>query len=168
MSDDTAEATFRAMAEEFVLAGYPGGDRAVVLANIRTVLTEVAALRRGWPCGEAVVKRFPVMGDGRPHPQTIPWPMAELAYSVYRYRHGSAQSLERLAERGGFGVSELDELLPSWRADLDSNVALERQVAASRAALEFIAGQRDKAGNWAVEYAKQALASFRTRAEGRP
>lgn len=35
-----AAATLRAMNEEFVLAGYPGGDRAVTLANIRAALAK--------------------------------------------------------------------------------------------------------------------------------
>lgn len=64
---------------------------------------------------------FPVIPErrrdipSRPHPLRIPWSVAELAYSVYSGRYGSGQSLERLAERGGFHASEMDEYVPDWR-----------------------------------------------------
>lgn len=51
-------------------------------------------------------------------PDTIPWPVAEAAYVKYARRYGQSQSLERLADRGGFGAGELDGLLPDWRARL--------------------------------------------------
>ena len=66
-------------------------------------------------------KQFPIIPDRRrdsivaPHPMKRPWSIAELAYSVYGRRGGGDQSLERLAERGGFGASEMDKLLPDWR-----------------------------------------------------
>lgn len=41
----------------------------------------------------------------------IPWGLAEVAYRNYVKHYGSSQSLERLAERGGFGWSELLYLL---------------------------------------------------------
>src|SRR4030066_350846 len=44
----------------------------------------------------------------KPHPVQIPWSMAELAYSAYAEKFGKGQSLERLAERGGFGPAEMD------------------------------------------------------------
>lgn len=61
---------------------------------------------------------FPIQSrrGAPPHPTRIPWEVADLAYSVYRERYGSSQSLERLAERGGFGPGEMDEFLPDWRA----------------------------------------------------
>lgn len=66
------------------------------------------------------MKKFPVIPYNRseigsPHPTSIPWDVADLAYSVYRQRYGDGQSLERLAERGGFGANELDDMLPDWR-----------------------------------------------------
>ena len=42
---------------------------------------------------------------------SIPWWLAEVAYREYAKKFGKAQSLERLAERGGFGRSELVWLL---------------------------------------------------------
>ena len=41
----------------------------------------------------------------------IPWWLAEEAYKYYSERFGKDQSLERLAERGGFGRKELLMLL---------------------------------------------------------
>lgn len=50
-------------------------------------------------------------------PCTIPWWLAEEAYKVYSRKFGTSQSLERLAERGGFGREELVWLL-SERKDI--------------------------------------------------
>ena len=65
--------------------------------------------------------RFPIMvsyakgaAAGDP-PLWIPWRIAELAYAAYSSRFGTDQTLERLAERGGFGAGEMDALLPGWR-----------------------------------------------------
>ena len=44
------------------------------------------------------------------------WPIAEQAYLHYVKLFGKAQSLERLAERGGFTVKELDGLLGGWES----------------------------------------------------
>src|SRR5688572_23577436 len=41
----------------------------------------------------------------------IPWSVAEIAYRYYSHKYGTDQSLERLAERGGFGRDELAEFL---------------------------------------------------------
>jgi hypothetical protein len=48
-------------------------------------------------------------------PCTIPWWLAEEAYKVYSAKYGTYQSLERLAERGGFGRKELLLLLQEGR-----------------------------------------------------
>lgn len=70
-------------------------------------------------------RRFPIQqhyergDDGKvgvaPYPTSIPWHVADLAYSVYSNRYGRDQSLERLAERGGFGPLEMNDFLPNWR-----------------------------------------------------
>lgn len=67
------------------------------------------------------MKLFPIQSErkAKPHHLNIPWSVAELAYSVYSARYGREQSLERLAERGGFYPSEMDELLPDWRNRCD-------------------------------------------------
>lgn len=41
----------------------------------------------------------------------VPWWLAEEAYRYYSACYGTQQSLERLAERGGFGRKELLMLL---------------------------------------------------------
>jgi hypothetical protein len=60
-------------------------------------------------------KTFPIQDGfiGRKHyPRSkIPWWLAKAAYKVYAKRHGKDQTLERLAERGGFGREELLDLL---------------------------------------------------------
>lgn len=66
-------------------------------------------------------RRFPIQGDtvetrsGRRHdvpPTTIPWSEAEIAYRTYADLGHGSQSLERLAERGGFGRWEFAMLHP--------------------------------------------------------
>ena len=46
-------------------------------------------------------KRFPIQGG-----LTVSWVAAERAYRRYAELFGTDQSLERLAERGGFGLFE--------------------------------------------------------------
>ncbi len=77
-------------------------------------------------------RTFPIMGDyvrrtvDRAKATRIPWWLAELAYRDYSKRFGTKQSLERLAERGGFSRWELishlsgndkraDEMVPTRR-----------------------------------------------------
>ena len=60
------------------------------------------------PDGENV-KLFPVQSNR--DDRVIPWAIAEEAYKEYVAQHGKDQSLERLAERHGFGCSELAILL---------------------------------------------------------
>ena len=69
-------------------------------------------------------RRFPIQGHtehpevgGRVDvpPMTVPWIVGEIAYNEYARRYGRQQSLERLAERAGFGQSEMDDQFPQWR-----------------------------------------------------
>lgn len=41
----------------------------------------------------------------------VPWEVADIAYKSYSARYGTSQSLERLAERAGFGWEEFAEHL---------------------------------------------------------
>ena len=73
--------------------------------------------------------RFPLQYHGggvKPPPGGlwIPWALAEEAYAVYASRYGTSQSLVRLAERGGFGVGEMDMFLPDWRDRVEENARL--------------------------------------------
>ncbi|MBZ4373250.1 hypothetical protein [Corallococcus sp. AS-1-6] len=51
--------------------------------------------------------------------RTTPWSLAERAYADYSRRYGTDQSLERIAQRGGFESTELDMFVPGWRAELE-------------------------------------------------
>lgn len=62
-------------------------------------------------------RRAPVQ---RYHGKTIPWRVHGLAWEAYAKKYGRAQSAERLAERGGFGIGEMDEHLPGWRDMVDA------------------------------------------------
>ena len=55
--------------------------------------------------------RFPIQAQDAGGRVTVPWSHAEEAYKEYSVRYGTSQSLERLAERHGFGVSEIVILL---------------------------------------------------------
>lgn len=61
---------------------------------------------------------FPIQ-DQKAKP--VNWATAEQAYADYARRFGKEQSLERIAERGGFGQSEMIEFLDN-RARLLANV----------------------------------------------
>lgn len=62
-------------------------------------------------------RMFPIQGDTdtetriRRPAGSVPWSVAEEAYKVYSEWFGTSQSLERLAERGGFSWHELVRLL---------------------------------------------------------
>jgi len=77
-------------------------------------------------------RMFPIQSDHRvtkPHPTSIPWSVADLAYSIYAAQYGRSQSLERLAERGGFGAGEMDMFLPDWRDRCSEVAALKAELA---------------------------------------
>lgn len=54
-------------------------------------------------------RQFPLQEDRRP----VPWSWAEEAYREYAFCYGTSQTLERIAERGGFGAVEMIHLLVS-------------------------------------------------------
>lgn len=86
-------------------------------------------------------KMFPIQSnsrDSRPHPLKIPWPVAELAYSTYARRHGRNQSLEQLAERGGFCSLEMDDFLPDWRERCDELSRLRASLASAESRLAIV------------------------------
>jgi hypothetical protein len=52
-------------------------------------------------------KEFPMIGeDGKPS-VSVPWYVGEALYRLYSELYGTAQSIERISERGGFGYREL-------------------------------------------------------------
>lgn len=57
-------------------------------------------------------RRAPVQGEWPSRPSgTVSWWEHEQAYEDYRRRFGNGQTAERLAERGGFGYSEMTDHL---------------------------------------------------------
>lgn len=50
---------------------------------------------------------------------SIPWEVAEIAYREYARRYGTSQSMERLAQRSGFSIGEMDMFYPDWRDAVD-------------------------------------------------
>ena len=56
-------------------------------------------------CTNDSIRMFPIQ-DG----QSVPWQEAERAYETYVNLYGARQSLERIAERGGFGRTEFQML----------------------------------------------------------
>lgn len=81
-------------------------------------------------------KNFPIQfqkPDNGPYPSHIPWSVAELAYPVYVNEYaGGGQSLERVAERGGFGPNEMDLFLPDWRERCSEISSLRAELIISR------------------------------------
>lgn len=80
-------------------------------------------------------RRFPLMRT-RSLPEVnqrtwCPWWIAELAYIAY----GSHQTLERVAERGGFGNGEMDRFCPDWRERMDLTLTNATVLAAAEAKL---------------------------------
>lgn len=69
-------------------------------------------------------RRFPIQGG-----LTVSWASAEAAYATYARLFGRGQSLERLAERGGFGMAEFAMLragrCPGRDRRLDENLVAE-------------------------------------------
>lgn len=85
-------------------------------------------------------KMFPIQipyKRAAPHPLQIPWDVAELAYSVYSARFGRGQSLERIAERGGFSPNEMDDFVPNWRDRCSSLAAAAAEIKRLREAVEI-------------------------------
>lgn len=79
----------------------------------------------------AFMPEFPLQTERnypRPGPIAVPWSVAEKAWAVYAGKYGTSQSVERLAQRGGFGWSEMDDFYPEWRAETDEIHRLRERV----------------------------------------
>lgn len=64
----------------------------------------------------------------KPGPVSVPWVVAERAWAAYSQIYGRDQSVERLAERGGFDWAEMDRLFPGWREATDAWKRLESEL----------------------------------------
>ncbi len=91
-------------------------------------------------------RMFPIQTQrgAKPHPLLIPWAFAELAYSVYAGNYGKSQSLEHLAERGGFGPNEMDLFLPDWRHRCEVFRQLEQERDKLSNEVQDLCGQIDR------------------------
>jgi hypothetical protein len=78
----------------------------------------------------AETRMFPLQTSRHapPGPVRIPWSVAEKAYGAYAREYGRGQSLERLAERGGFGWCEMDQLHPGWRDEVSEICRLTAEL----------------------------------------
>jgi len=92
-------------------------------------------------------KQFPLHSTGR----TIPWGVAERAYEVYSKRYGTSQSLERLAQRGGFGGGELDDMIPGWREEVEEIYLLRKEVERLRDGIQKALDNKE-ARAWILEH----------------
>ncbi len=61
------------------------------------------------PMSELDMRPFPILGK-QGFLDSIPWYLAEMAYLGYHRKH-RGQTLERIAERGGFGAEEVVKYL---------------------------------------------------------
>ncbi len=93
---------------------------------------ELERLRTKLAEGERSNKEFPILGDNGNNIGKIPWWVAEQAYMVYANKYGDQQSLERLAERGGFGINELNDFLPDWKSKCSLIAQLQADLTASK------------------------------------
>lgn len=64
----------------------------------------------------AEVKMFPMMQSKI----YITWEIAEKIYDRYKKLYGDSQSLERIAERGGFGWAEVEEIEKRFNSRLSA------------------------------------------------
>ena len=69
-------------------------------------------------------KLFPLIREDKAYankwegPLFIPWSIAEKAYKAYSKKYGTGQTMQRMADRGGFGVEEMDRFHPGWRGEM--------------------------------------------------
>jgi hypothetical protein len=98
-------------------------------ARLREVLADLAAK-------DAEIARLqtPRLAPVQGH-EPIPWSVHLRAYEGYAKRLGASQTADRLAERGGFGVSELDMFHPTWRAECEELPLLRAELDTLKAQL---------------------------------
>ena len=75
-----------------------------------------------------VMKDFGVEGQNRDCPKAISWFLAAEAHKVYERLNCARQSLDRIAERGGFYASELDVFVPDWESRTRKEMAMTTEV----------------------------------------
>lgn len=79
------------------------------------------------------------------YPDTIPWPIHLEAYAAYVKRWSKQTALIDLKGRscrGGFGIEELDLLVPGWRDRVSYIGRLEAQIAELQADIDRLRSDR--------------------------
>lgn len=148
-SQETLAARIQKLGEAILLAtrwfnlnlnAVPVPDNREDLASMEAVMRQALA---DLPAIVAEAKRlqeyndFPVLlGRDGLQKKYIPWEIAEKAYSAYVKKYGTGQSLARIGGRGGFWESEMDELYPAWRSEVDETFLLRERLAASDALID--------------------------------
>jgi hypothetical protein len=121
----------RAFVGPLVPVSPPLSDAGASIATLESELAQASA-----EAAEAKrPKMFPLQTSRQapPGPRQIPWSVAEKAYGEYSRQYGRSQTLERLAERGGFGWCEMDSLYPAWRDEVSEIIALRQRAQAAEA-----------------------------------
>jgi hypothetical protein len=114
------------------IAILPDGGVVEVPSKTKPTLAELEIMLGSEEAGEDSGPRIvPVQG----YSAGIPWSMHLRAWDVYARKWGRSQSAERLAERGGFHVDELDEFIPGWREEVGEITQLSARVAELEAEL---------------------------------
>lgn len=96
---------------------FPDGEHTLEGCRIGDRLDWVFSCLAAWE------KQFPMQRG-----PSIPWKLAELLYVGYSAQYGTQQSLERLAERGGFSWREIDYM---WEKVKLFRPAIEKAQAAN-------------------------------------
>jgi hypothetical protein len=129
--------------ERLVELGHSGkvSDKLAALAIVATGIEAAFPRIHFKPTSARTLRReeetpawFPIQAAGKNYerraaPMRCPWSVAEKAFGAYASQHGTSQSLRRLAERGGFGVEEMDILYPAWREETSEIIELRQRVA---------------------------------------
>lgn len=93
----------------------------------------------------------------KPGPLRVPWSVAEKAYSVYSKRYGNDQSLERLNERGGFSLGEMDMFYPQWREEVGEIASLRAEIVRLKESLDIL-GERGDLEKMRADIAEEKVA----------
>jgi hypothetical protein len=117
--------------EAFDVIGRNSADINATLSGLRSQLSAMTAANTRVSIGGAkyvIGITFPLLLSYEQRRteslRVVPWSIAEKAYEEYERRY-SHQPLIRIAERGGFGPEELDDLFPNWRASLPTQTEIK-------------------------------------------
>jgi hypothetical protein len=135
------------------------------LETLRQTVTDrdeqIATLQRKLAAATQQQREFPVMLP-RGSRRMIPWAIGVEAWQEYAKKHGTSQSVERIAERGGFGEGEMDEFVPTWRERTDTIRTLESRLAAAEAERDAAISRADETWRMFTDEVSAALAACKS------